>query len=95
MYNMYDRFLAIRSGTITKDAQKEVLCSEAPVARANGRPLTNRRRPSASKYNNEEDLFDSGREATGCITTYDSVKLAIVWVALQKRGETKLRDFWL
>jgi hypothetical protein len=85
MYNMYDRFLAIRSETIVIEAQKEVLCSKAPVSLQNGRRRRNRRRPATGQYNKEEDSFDSGREATGCITTYDSVKLAIVWVALQKK----------
>ena len=77
----------------TIEAQKEVLCSKAPVSLQNGRRRRNRRRPATGQYNNEDDSFDSGREATGCITTYDSVKLPIVWVALQKRDKTKLRDF--
>jgi hypothetical protein len=49
--------------------------------------------PPANTTKQEEDSFNSGREATGCITTYGSVKLAIVWVALQKKGETKLQGF--
>jgi hypothetical protein len=41
MYDTYDRFLATHSETIIVEAQKDVLCSEAPVARANGMQYAN------------------------------------------------------